>query len=774
VSLSNNRLTITTTNIDVNGWGDFDLVLTDLGGLTGTLKVSVTITAVNDPPTIILNQPGMAFDERWGINQIGTSIIPVQWYPEDPEGDALVANIYYSIADGSWFTVVTGTPTTSGVFGSYNWDTVTVLDDNRYKVRVEVVETATLDLYSAVSQSANFFTIDNQALIIDPLVPDPQIINPTFTEGTLLPFELSEPATVTVEVLDPALAQVTSTNWGWMSAGIHATSWDGRDQFGTLVVPPNYVLQDYSFRVRGIDSLGNTTIISSNTDPLVGPVEVVTIRVKRPVIANVSDSPDPFNPFPPVSQPTAISYTLFTDEPALDGIFDLWVTVRLEDESGGFIANLFDEKREAHQGGVTYTDPWDGTGVTENGIFKYIISAIKVKYNKGTGKYTTLKVPPVDNEAAPKSGVITALNLNNIAITSSPDSKLTIYSQPATSTVTIVQNPTLGSDVTYALGSIITPGAVAPVYPVSAFYDIEAVTPLVTPTIIAFRFSPDLSPDNLKLFRYDETTKRFVAEGLSIVDPINHILYVEVDTLSLFVLMMCSDSTKPAIQDLALTYQVLDFTIKDDLSGINVLSIKVILDGTDITDKLTITGKTGDLAIIVSGRDIFQSWFDMHTMIISVQDRAGNEVTRTISFIAGFADVQLVIKPESLNINPGVLTAYVKFPVPFGIPKVLNATLDGAPSERWEVSNEGLPEEDIEGPIVIMKFRREDIEKALSEKGETLDTEFILKGTFDDGTALYSQLYTLEGRDTITKIITEETPSSGPPEQPPGKGDKKK
>ena len=71
-----------------------------------------------------------------------------------------------------------------------------------------------------------------------------------------------------------------------------------------------------------------------------------------------------------------------------------------------------------------------------------------------------------------------------------------------------------------------------------------------------------------------------------------------------------------------------------------------------------------------------------------------------------------------------------------------------------------------------MKFRRQDIEKALAEKGQVIDTGFILKGTFDDGTALFGQLYNFEGTDSITKIVSEETPATGPPE-PSIKGDKK-
>lgn len=43
----------------------------------------------------------------------------------------------------------------------------------------------------------------------------------------------------------------------------------------------------------------------------------------------------------------------------------------------------------------------------------------------------------------------------------------------------------------------------------------------------------------------------------------------------------------------------------------------------------------------------------------------------------GYAQVEVVIKPESLNINPGILTVFAKFPEPFGVPQTLNATLDG-------------------------------------------------------------------------------------------------
>ncbi|MDI6788278.1 MAG: hypothetical protein QME51_07895, partial [Planctomycetota bacterium] len=203
------------------------------------------------------------------------------------------------------------------------------------------------------------------------------------------------------------------------------------------------------------------------------------------------------------------------------------------------------------------------------------------------------------------------------------------------------------------------------------------------------------------------------------------------------------------------------------------------------------------LTVSVSGQNLFEPSIEQHTLTIIAQDRGGNEVTRTITFTTGYADVKVVIKPEALNINPGVLTVYAKLPEPFGIPLTLTATLDGAPLDNWMVSYEDMPaepsgvptnvgKEGLTAPIVIMKFRRQDIEKALAEKGEVLDTKFILKGTFtesqrspdyfgNDGTAPSDLPYQFEGRDSITKIIAKESTSSGSSEQSSdNKGEKKK
>jgi hypothetical protein len=72
---------------------------------------------------------------------------------------------------------------------------------------------------------------------------------------------------------------------------------------------------------------------------------------------------------------------------------------------------------------------------------------------------------------------------------------------------------------------------------------------------------------------------------------------------------------------------------------------------------------------------VILSWIETPTMIIIAHDRGGNETSQTLTFTSGYAEVKVVIKPEALNINPGVLTCYVKFPDFFGVPITLDATL---------------------------------------------------------------------------------------------------
>jgi len=128
-----------------------------------------------------------------------------------------------------------------------------------------------------------------------------------------------------------------------------------------------------------------------------------------------------------------------------------------------------------------------------------------------------------------------------------------------------------------------------------------------------------------------------------------NVLYAEVDTLSLFVLMVNSDIIKPSIQDLVVTTHLLNLSITDDLSGINLPSVRVMLDGEDITNKLTISGAMGDLTVSVSGTNLYEPRIEPYTINIIAQDRGGNETSQTLTFTSGYTDVKVVIKPEALN-----------------------------------------------------------------------------------------------------------------------------
>ncbi|MBI4713217.1 MAG: hypothetical protein HY762_07965 [Planctomycetes bacterium] len=720
-----------------NGSDVATLTLRDSAGLTASQNITIYITAVNDKPTITLTQPGMASGE------IKTGNVPITWNTVDVDGDALAINIYYNLADGTWLTIATNQPNT----GSYSWNTLTVRDDYRYKIRVECLETGTAEKYSDAKFSANYFTIDNGVLIITPLDATPPHLNPDTSEKNLLPFELSEPAfDVYVTVVEVMIGQVKLIGPLALDAGIHSVEWNGRNNAGSILPP-----DDFIFRVSGKE---RDLLQTSVTSPASSTFSIVS---GTPRFVILGDSPDPFNPF--IGEKNTIQYIIYS------GGFQVYTTLKIMDEGGNIKATLLNNVLQNDM--TNYPVEWDGADITENGIFSYVLSGTKA---------------PSGELANPVTGVITVIGADKKVVQSGD---VTVYARPGTADVTITTPVSIASDVTYALGSL----NIAPpyTYPVSPFYEIVATTPpvLIPPIIIAISYPSYLAPDYLKLFKYNTATPGFIAVGRSIVDPLNHILYAEVDSLSLFVLMASSDITKPQVQNIVLTPQILNFTLTDESSGINVPSIRVIMDGAEITDRLTFSGATGDLTITVSGTYTFLPYPDTHTMTIIAQDRGGNETTKTVSFGSGYADAKVALKPESLNINPGVLTAYLKLPQPFGIPTTVEATLDGGALERWMIDEAGLPEEGLFGPVVVLKFRRQAIADALAQQGEVLDTEFILKGKFDDGTAPYGQPYDFEGKDSITKIVSEPAVSESAPvvtEPPPSdsgnngnnKGGKKK
>ncbi|MFC1453775.1 hypothetical protein ACFLQL_01195 [Verrucomicrobiota bacterium] len=104
-------------------------------------------------------------------------------------------------------------------------------------------------------------------------------------------------------------------------------------------------------------------------------------------------------------------------------------------------------------------------------------------------------------------------------------------------------------------------------------------------------------------------------------------------------------------------------------------------------------------------------------------------------------EAQVTLKPEALKVSPGILTAHIRLPDGFPAGGITSATCDGAPSERMMPNKNGTE--------MIIKFRRKDIEAALAQTGESIDTNFVVRGIWQGsaGTSLF------QGTASITKIV---------------------
>lgn len=102
---------------------------------------------------------------------------------------------------------------------------------------------------------------------------------------------------------------------------------------------------------------------------------------------------------------------------------------------------------------------------------------------------------------------------------------------------------------------------------------------------------------------------------------------------------------------------------------------------------------------------------------------------------------KVTLKPEALEVSPGILTAFVRLPEGYPVRNITAATCDGAPCERM------IPNED--GTEMIIKFRRKDIEAALRRSGQSIDIYFVVRGTWQgaEGTHFFY------GVASITKIV---------------------
>jgi len=123
-----------------------------------------------------------------------------------------------------------------------------------------------------------------------------------------------------------------------------------------------------------------------------------------------------------------------------------------------------------------------------------------------------------------------------------------------------------------------------------------------------------------------------------------------------------------------------------------------------------------------------------HNLTITATDIAGNVNSASVGFeailrLAG--EEQLFITPETLKINPGVLTAHTRFPEPYNNSEIIDAYADGIKYDKISSSN--------------IEFRREELEKGPLP----LDTFFEVEGRFNYN----GQECIFKGEDSITEIL---------------------
>lgn len=109
---------------------------------------------------------------------------------------------------------------------------------------------------------------------------------------------------------------------------------------------------------------------------------------------------------------------------------------------------------------------------------------------------------------------------------------------------------------------------------------------------------------------------------------------------------------------------------------------------------------------------------------------------------------QVTLKPEALEVSPGVLTAFVKLPNNYPVKNITSATCDGANADKMMMSDNQKE--------MIIKFRRQDIEEALVQIGQTIDTNFVVRGVWQDATRTnYFERITnyFDGTASIKKIV---------------------
>lgn len=160
-----------------------------------------------------------------------------------------------------------------------------------------------------------------------------------------------------------------------------------------------------------------------------------------------------------------------------------------------------------------------------------------------------------------------------------------------------------------------------------------------------------------------------------------------------------------------------------------------------IGDKLEMVGKGNSLEFLPLPEGIKNPGFQVKEFI----ERLSVSGTTSTSnfFLIKYLEAQVSLKPEALNVTPGVLTAFVRLPEGYLVKGIISVTCDGAPSERMMLNDDGTE--------MIIKFRRNNIETALAQVGERIDTNFVVRGIWQDA----GRTNFFEGTASIKKIVSE-------------------
>jgi hypothetical protein len=243
------------TTFNKNGVYTVIVEAEDHSGNKASKSITITLTGLNEPPTINLISP--IGGEVW------SGVRNITWDATDPDGDPLSISIEYSPdGAGTWLTLATGEVND----GVYSWDTTTVPDGTNYLIRV----TANDGKLSAKDQSDAVFIIRNNLPPAANAGPNQNVIT-----NELVTLNGSES-------YDPEGAMITFL-WTFIEVPVDSTVTDSSLSDATSAKPTFTPDEDGTYRLELIVNDGALDSV---------PDEVVIIATTPNVAPNANAGPD--------------------------------------------------------------------------------------------------------------------------------------------------------------------------------------------------------------------------------------------------------------------------------------------------------------------------------------------------------------------------------------------------------------------------------------------------------------------------------------------------